>query len=200
MTSSSLVMIRMALSESRVAITQRTYALDIPEGIGLLDYQPSDTLMNLNVKLLPCQGEPLKDPGRYRCIVGKLNYLTAIRPDITFVVNVVSQFLNALCDDHWNGVIRILKYIKSASGKGLIYENKGITQVVGYSNVDWAGSLSDRRSTLGYCILIGGNMISWRSKKQNIVARSIAEAEYNAMAATTCELTRLKQLFQQPKL
>ncbi|MCI25689.1 hypothetical protein A2U01_0046880, partial [Trifolium medium] len=97
-------------------------------------------------------------------------------------------------------VIRILKYIKSAPGKGLLYENKGNTQVVGYSDADWAGSPADRRSTSGYCVLIGGNLISWRSKKQNIVARSSAEAEYRAMAATACELTWLKQLLQQLKL
>jgi hypothetical protein len=122
------------------------------------------------------------------------------RPDITFAVSVVSQFLNAPCDDHWNAVIRILKYIKSAPGKGLLCENKGNTQVVGYSDADWAGSPADRRSTSGYCVLIGGNLISWRSKKQNIVARSSAEAEYRAMAATTCELTWLRQLLQQLKL
>jgi hypothetical protein len=122
------------------------------------------------------------------------------RPDITFAVSVVSQFLNAPCVDHWNAVIRILKYIKSAPGKGLLYENKGNTQVVGYSDADWAGSPADRRSTSGYCVLIGGNLISWRSKKQNIVARSSAEAEYRAMAATTCELTWLRQLLQQLKL
>jgi hypothetical protein len=156
--------------------------------------------MDPNVKLLPGQGEPLKDPGRYRRLVGKLNYLTVTRPDITFAVSVVSQFLNAPCVDHWNAVIRILKYIKSAPGKGLLYENKGNTQVVGYSDADWAGSPADRRSTSGYCVLIGGNLIAWRSKKQNIVARSSAEAEYRAMAATACELTWLRQLLQQLKL
>jgi len=71
---------------------------------------------------------------------------------------VVSQFLNAPCDDHWNAVIRILKYIKNAPGKDY-YENKGNTEVVGYSDADWAGSPADRRSTSGYCVLIGGNLI-----------------------------------------
>nr|ABN08283.1 hypothetical protein MtrDRAFT_AC155889g9v2 [Medicago truncatula] len=165
-----------SLSKTGVAITQRRYALDILEETGLLACRPSDTPMDPNVKLLPGQREPLKDPGRYRRLVGKLNYLTVTRPDITFVVSVVSQFLNAPCDDHWNVVIRILKYIKNAQGKGLLYENKGNTKVVGYSDADWAGSPADRRST------------------------SCAEAEYRAMAAATCEFTWLRQLLQQLKL
>ena len=80
-----------------------------------------DTPMDPNVKLLPNQGEPLSDPEKYRRLVGKLNYLTIIRLDISFVVNVVSQFLNSPCEDHWNAVICILKYIKDSPGKDQLY-------------------------------------------------------------------------------
>jgi len=162
----------------------------------MLDCRPCDTPMDCNIKLLPGQREPSKDPERYRRLVGRLNYLTINRPDITFAVSVVSQFLNAPCDSHWDVVIRILRYIKKARGQGLLYEDKGSTKVTCYSNVDWARSPSDRRSTYGYYVFIGGNLISWRSKKQNIVVRSSVEAEYRAMAAATCELTWLRQLLQ----
>ena len=70
----------------------------------------------------------------------------------------------------------------------MLYENRGHTQVVRYTDADWAGSSIDRRSTLGYCVFIGGNLISWKSKKQHVVARSSAEAEYRAMALATCEI------------
>ncbi|KAK2391898.1 putative mitochondrial protein [Trifolium repens] len=189
--------IEVAQSKSGIAISQRKYALDILEETGLMDCKPVDTPMDPNVKLLPDQGEPYSDPSRYRRLVGKLNYLTLTRPDISFPVSVVSQFLNSPCESHWNAVVRILKYIKRAPGKGLVFTDNGHTNIVGYSDADWAGDPNDRRSTSGYCIFIGGNLISWKSKKQTVVSRSSTEAEYRAMAHATCELVWLKHLLQE---
>jgi len=75
----------------------------------------------------------------------------------------VSQFLNSLCADHWNAVIRILKYIKGSLGKGLLYGHNNHSKIVCYWDADWAGYLFDRRSTSGYCVLIGDDLISWKS-------------------------------------
>ncbi|RVW91956.1 Retrovirus-related Pol polyprotein from transposon RE1 [Vitis vinifera] len=189
--------IEIAQSSSGVVLFQRKYALDILEETGTLDYKLVDTPMDPNVKLIPGQGEPLGDPRRYRRLVGKLNYLTITRPDISFPVSVVSQFLQSPCDSHWDAVIRILRYIKSTPGQGVLYENRGHTQVVGHTDADWAGSPTDRCSTSRYCVFIGGNLISWKSKKQDVVARSSAEAEYRAMALATCELIWLKHLLRE---
>ena len=180
-----------------MVISRRKYTLDILTETGMLNCKPVDTHMDPNVKLLPGQGELLRDPGRYRQLVGKLNYLTITRPNISFLVSIVSQFLQSPCDSHWDVVVHILRYIKGIPGQGVLYENKSHTQVVGYSDADWAGSPTDRRSTSGYCVFIGGNLIFWKSKKQHVVARSSAEVEYRAMALATCELIWLKHLLQE---
>ena len=104
--------------------------------IGMLDCKPVDTLIDLNVKLVPTQGEPLRDPGRYRRLVGKLNYLIITQSNISFPVSVVSQFLQSPCDSHWDVVVRILCYVEGTLGQGVLYENRGHTQIVGYNNAN----------------------------------------------------------------
>ena len=132
-----------------------------------------DTPTNPNVKLLPNQREPLLDPEKYRRLVGKLNYLTVTRLDISFAVSVVSQYLNSLCEDHWNAVIRILKYIKCPLGKGLLYGHNKNTKVVYYLDADWAGSPSDRRSFFGYYVSIGDQCYQNRDLDRRIVDLAI---------------------------
>ena len=145
--------IEIAQSSSGVVLSQRKYALDILEETGMLYCKPVDTPMDPNVKLVPGQGESLGDLGRYRRLVGKLNYLTITRPDISFPVSVVGQFLQSPCDSYWDAIIRILRYIKSTPGQGMLYENKGHTQVIGFTDADWAGSPTDRRSTRPRCVV-----------------------------------------------
>ena len=96
----------------------------------MLDSKPVDTPMDPNVKLVPRQGEPLKDPGRYRRLVGKLNYLTITRPDISFPVSVVSQFLQSPCDDYWDAAVRILHYVKGTPGQGCCMRTEVIPRLL----------------------------------------------------------------------
>ena len=115
--------------------------------------------MDPNQKLTTEEGELFSDLERYRRLVGKLIYLTITRPDLSFAVGVVSQFMQSPCVGHWNSIIRILRYLKKAPRQGLLYENRGSIHVSGYCDADWAGSPIDMRSTIGYCVYLRGNII-----------------------------------------
>ena len=108
--------IEVAQSKEGIVISQRKYALDILEETGMTNCRPIDSPMDPNQKLMLDQGGPFPDPERYRRLVGKLIYLTITRPDLSFVVGVVSQFMQDPHIDHWNVVIRILRYIKKTPG------------------------------------------------------------------------------------
>jgi len=96
--------------------------------------------------------------------------------------------------DHMEAVIRILRYLKSSPGKGLMFAKNNHLRVNGYTDADWAGNTTDRRSTSGYFMFVGGNLVTWRSKKQKVVALSSAEAEFRGMAKGLCELLWLRRL------
>uniref|UniRef100_A0A2N9GHQ2 Integrase catalytic domain-containing protein n=1 Tax=Fagus sylvatica TaxID=28930 RepID=A0A2N9GHQ2_FAGSY len=189
--------IEVARSKAGISLSQRKYTLDILQDTGYLGSKPVATPMEPNLKLMPDEGDFIDDPDTYRRLVGKLIYLTITRPDISYAVSIVSQFMTNPRVPHMNAVIRILKYLKNAPGRGLFYRSSGHLRIEGYTDADWAGSPSDRKSTTGYCTFIGGNLVTWRSKKQSVVARSSAEAEYRAMAHTTCELTWLRTVLQE---
>ena len=83
-----------------------------------------------------------------------------------------------------------------AHGRVLVFSNNGHLNVKGYTDADWVGSITDRRSTSGYFTFVGGNLVTWRSKKQKVVARSSAEAEFRGMSHGVCELLWLKKLLR----
>ncbi|XP_031277632.1 secreted RxLR effector protein 161-like [Pistacia vera] len=156
--------------------------------MGLSEAKTCDTPMVPNVRLNAEDGEMFGDPERYRQIVGKLNYLIVTSPDIAFLVSVASQFMSSLRTSHWDAILHILKYLKGAPGRGILYSDHGYNKVKGFSDADWAGSSVDRRSLTGFCVFFRGNLISWKSNKKPVVARSSAESEYQAMTQVTCEL------------
>jgi hypothetical protein len=125
---------------------------------------------------------------------------TITRPDIAFAVNKVSQFMHAPTDIHWATVKRILRYLKGTSDHGITLNPAKNFQLFAYCDADWAGCPDDRRSTTGYCIYLGSNLLSWSSKKQPTVARSSTEAEYRSLAVTSAELIWLHYLMAELQL
>ncbi|XP_019160477.1 PREDICTED: uncharacterized protein LOC109157051 [Ipomoea nil] len=169
-------------------ICQRKYALDILKEAGFLGCKPANTPMVHGLKLSQGDGVPLDDVGCYRRLIGRLLYLTATRPDITFAVQQLSQFIDAPTDKHLSAAHRVLRYIKKSPGHGIFYPANMDMQLKVFSDLDWAACFETRRSITGYCIFLGPALISWRSKKHVTVSRSSSEAEYRALAATVCEV------------
>jgi len=94
-------------------------------------------------------------------------------------------------------VTQVLRYLKSSPGKGILFKKGENLKIKRYTDADWARSIEDRRSTSGYFTFMGGNLVTWRSKKQEVVARSSAEAEYRGMAKAICELLWIRNLMQE---
>ncbi|XP_058195078.1 secreted RxLR effector protein 161-like [Rhododendron vialii] len=158
----------------------------------MLGCKPADSPIELNHHLSGDMGEGT-DKERYQRLVGRLIYLAHTRLDITYAVGVVSRFMHDPRISHLDAVYRILRYLQSTPGRGILFSNHGHLRLEAFTDADWVGFVDDRRFTSGYCTFIGGNLVTWRSKKQLVVARS---AEYRAMAHGVCELLWLQTLLR----
>ena len=126
-------------------------------------------------------------------------YLSHTRLDIRFFVSLVSRFLNNPTKEHLDVVYRILQYLKRALGEELFFKKNLNREIMIYTDANWVGSPIDSRSTFGYCSYVGAIVVTWRSKKQTIVARSSIEAEFRALANGICEGMWIKRLLEELK-
>ncbi|XP_019171190.1 PREDICTED: uncharacterized protein LOC109166755 [Ipomoea nil] len=168
-------------------ICQRKYALDILEEAGFLNCKPFATPMVPGQRLNKENGSPLSDAAPYRRLVGRLLYLTATRPDLTYTTQQLSQFVDSPTSEHMSAAHRVLHYIKGAPRQGLLYPANSRIQLHVFADSDWASCPETRKSITGFCIFLGSALISWRCKKQMTVSRSSSEAEYRSLASTVCE-------------
>lgn len=152
--------------------------------------------MDPNLKLSALDGDPLLDSGQYRRLIGRLLYLTISRPDISFAVNKLSQYMSAPRTSHLDAVHHLLRYLKSTPGTGLLFSATSALSLKAYADSDWGNCPDTRRSTTGQCVFLGESLISWKSKKQHVVSRSSAEAEYRALASAASEVQWLTTLLR----
>ena len=186
--------IEVAKSRQGIFLSRRKYVLDVLTEIGMLECKPVDTLIVQNHELGEYSNQAPTDKGRYRRLVGKLIYLSHTCPNIAYVVSIVNQFMHNPSEDHMDVITRILRYLKSSPGKGLMFSKNDHLRINGYADADWAGNISGRRSTLGYFMFAGRNLVTWRSKKQKVVALSSTEIEFRGMTKWVCELLWIKRL------
>jgi len=155
--------------------------------------------MSSSDRLCATDGDSLSDNDAtlYRSLVGGLQYLTLTRPDLSFAVNQVCQYLHAPRSSHWSVVKRILQFVHGTVAHGLLIQPSASSALSAYSDADWAGSLDDRRTTARYALFYGPNLIAWQAKKQSTVSRSSTESEYKVVADATAELIWVEALLNE---
>ncbi|XP_049414554.1 uncharacterized mitochondrial protein AtMg00810-like [Solanum stenotomum] len=161
-------------SKQGILMHQRKYALELISETGLTAAKPAGTLIDTNLKLTTKQydeetqmtkDDPLTDQGAYQRIVGKLLYLTMIRPDIFYGVQILSQFLQQPKKPHMTTTLRIVRYVKNPLGQGLILSSYSKNTITAYCDADWASFPLTKRLITGYFVQYGGSLVSWKSKK-----------------------------------
>lgn len=178
-------------------LSQASYAEEILDRAGMTNCNIAPTPIDTKPKLSSQEGNLASDGEFYRSIIGALQYLTLTRPGIAYAVNQVCLHMHAPRDSHWALVKRILRYLRGTLQHGVHVTSSPSTSMIAYSDADWGGCPDTRRLTSGYCVFLGGSLISWSSKRQTTVSRSSAEAEYRAVANAAAECCWLRNLLRE---
>ncbi|XP_022876792.1 uncharacterized protein LOC111394998 [Olea europaea var. sylvestris] len=193
--------IEIARSNRGIFISQRKYVLDFLSEIGMLACKPAATPIEMNHKLGIFPNQVPTDIGRYQRLVGRLIYLSHTRLDIAYGVNIVSQFMHAPSEKHIDAVYRILRYLKRSLGKGLLFSRNDGLNIEGYTDADWAGDQTTRKSTSGYFTFVGSNLVTNRRLLQDHVQKLNSEdlgIEYTKPMKLHCDNKSAIEIAQNP--
>ncbi|XP_019260263.1 PREDICTED: uncharacterized protein LOC109238284 [Nicotiana attenuata] len=198
--------IEFSRSKEGILLHQRKYSLELISDVGLAGEKPVGAPVEVNQKLTTAEFDHqfgltndtlLANPGAYQRLIGRLFYLNITRPDISFDVQCLSQFMYAPKTSHLEAALRVIRYLKKNPGLGILMSSTGFTKLQAYCDADWASCPNTRKSVTGYMVTLGDSLISWKSKKQNTISRSSAEAEYRSLASTVAEIIWLVGLFNE---
>lgn len=181
-------------NEKGILLSQSHYADEIIQRAGMSECKPCATPVDMKSKLAEDDGKPISDPTEYRSLAGALQYLTFTRPDISYAVQQVCLFMHDPRESHFLALKRVIRYLQGTKTMGLQLLKGQTMKLTAYTDADWAGCPSTRRSTSGYCLFLGDNLISWSAKRQPTVSRSSAEAKYKGVANAVAESCSLRNL------
>jgi hypothetical protein len=170
------------------------YAVEILKRFDMLGCKSMNTPMETNLKLLVDTSSKLVDATLYRNIIGLLMYLTNTRLDICFVVNTLSQYLVEAKRVHLVAAKHVMRYLKGMLDYGLCYTGDHYFKLYGYTDSNWVGSASNRKSTSRCCFSLGSAMTSWQSRKHSSISLSTTEAEHIVACSASCEAIWLRKL------
>ena len=186
--------IQVSRTSQGLLLSQEQYAHEVLERANMSACNPCATPIDTKSKLSASVGKPVSDPTEFRSLAGALQYLTITRPDISYAVQQICLFMHDPREPHLQLLKRVLRYIRGTLQFGLHIRRSLANDIVAYSDADWAGCPDTRRSTSGYCVYFGDNLVAWSSKRQHTVSRSSAEAEYRGIANAVSESCWLRQL------
>jgi hypothetical protein len=167
-------------SPEKIFLNQGKYTVKILKRFDMFECKPMNTPMEAKLKLLVDTLSGLIDATMYRQIIGSLMYLMNTRPEICFAMNTLIQFLVEPIYVHLVAAKHVMRYLKGTIDCGLNYDGDHDFTLSGYTDADWEGSVSDRKSTSRCCFSLGSAMISWQSRKQSSISLSTTKAEYIA--------------------
>ncbi|GJY89938.1 ribonuclease H-like domain-containing protein [Tanacetum coccineum] len=177
-------------------LSQSKYALQLLERTHIVHCNPSGTPVDTESKLGP-EGVPVQDTTLYRSLTRGLQYLTFTRPDLSYAVQQVCLYMHDPRKPHFAALKHILRYVQWTVDFGLQLYASATTSLVGYTDADWAGCPSTRRSTSGYYVFLDDNLLSWSAKHQHTLSRSSAEADNRGVANVVAETAWLRNLLRE---
>ncbi|GJW38691.1 ribonuclease H-like domain-containing protein [Tanacetum coccineum] len=177
-------------------LSQKKYTMKLLKRARMLNCNPTQTPVNTESKL-GLEGTPISDPTLYRSLAGGLQYLTFTHPDLSYAMQQICLYMHDPREPHLAALKRILRYVQGTLEFGLQLYASSETSLVAYSDVDWAGCPATRRSTSGYCVFLGNNLLLWSSKRQHTLSRSSAEAEFQGVANVVADTAWLRNLLRE---
>jgi len=182
---------------------QMKYASDILKRFNMMNCNSSSSPVETNMKLVMNEEEEPVDPTFFKQIVGSLRYLCNSRPDIAYAVGIISRFMSEPRVSHLLAAKRVMRYIKGTLHYGILFPkclNEDSMELIAYSDADWCGDKHGRKSTSGYLFKFLNAPISWRAKKQPVVALSTCESEYIAGCMAACQEVWLENILKEMEI